>query len=95
MKGIALRKSTEKVASRSRMSQGRIKPENRATPVHPFLRLQSSIGNQAVSRLIQAKLQRSEPGHACKREADWMAEQLMRMPERVIQRNCFCLRGWL
>jgi hypothetical protein len=88
MKGTALRKSTQKVASRSRMSQGRIEPENRATPVHPFLRLQSSIGNQAVARLIQAKLQRSEPGHACKREADRMLDQLMRMPERVIQRTC-------
>src|SRR5262245_20647916 len=88
MKATALRKSTQKVASRSRVSQGRIEPENRATPVHPLLRLQSSIGNQAVSRLIQAKLQRSEPGHACKRKADRMLDQLMRMPGPVIQRTC-------
>ena len=28
-----------------------------ATPVHPLLRLQRSVGNRAVARLIQAKLQ--------------------------------------
>ena len=35
--------------------------------VHPLLQLQQSIGNRAVARLIQAKLQRREAGQTSRR----------------------------
>ena len=59
---------------------------NRSAPAHPILALQSTLGNQAVQRLLlsrqlQAKLQISEPGDQYEREADQVAEQVMRMPE--------------
>src|SRR5829696_191724 len=60
---------------------------NAATPNDSRLHdLQHSIGNHAVQRLIhspyiQAKLQVSEPGDEHEREADHMADTVMRMPE--------------
>jgi hypothetical protein len=62
-------------------------------PLHPILYLQQIAGNQAVQRLlrsrtIQAKLSTSQPKDIYEREADWMAEQVMRMPEPVIERTC-------
>ena len=38
------------------------KRQHVTTPVHPLLRLQQSIGNRAVARLIQVKLQKKEAG---------------------------------
>jgi hypothetical protein len=48
--------------------------------------LQRTLGNQAIQRLIraniiQAKLEVSEPGDVYEREADDLAETVMRMPE--------------
>lgn len=62
-------------------------------PLHPILYLQQIAGNQAVQRLlrprtIQAKLSISQPRDIYEREADRMLDQLMRMPEPVIQRTC-------
>jgi hypothetical protein len=62
-------------------------------PLHPILYLQQIAGNQAVQRLllsrtIQAKLSISQPSDIYEREADWMAEQAMRIPEPVIDRTC-------
>src|SRR5215468_7127535 len=62
-------------------------------PLHPILCLQQIAGNQAVQRLlrsgtIQAKLSISQPRDIYEREADWMAEHAMRMPEPVIERAC-------
>jgi len=53
---------------------------------HPLANLQRSVGNQAVQRLIsspyiQAKLQVSTPGDRYEREADRVADTVMRMPE--------------
>src|SRR5215470_6925679 len=87
-KTIALRKSTRKVASRSRMSDRRNEPENQAALIHPFLRLQQCIGNQAVGRLIQAKGQISRRADGREQEADRLANQLMRMSEPRVQRAC-------
>jgi hypothetical protein len=81
MKTTALRKSTQNV-SPSRMTHGGSKPENQLSPVHPLLRLQRAIGNQAVGRLIQAKLQISQPGDAYEQEADRMADQVMNFSGR-------------
>jgi CARDB len=38
------------------------KRQHVATPVHPLLRLQQSIGNRAVARLIRVKLQKKQAG---------------------------------
>lgn len=59
---------------------------NRSASAHPILALQRTIGNQAVQRLLlsrqlQAKLQISEPGDKFEREADQVADRVMRMPE--------------
>ncbi len=62
-------------------------------PLHPILRLQQTIGNQAVLRLmragkLQAKLAISQPGDVYEQEADRVADQVMRMPDSTIQRAC-------
>ncbi len=54
--------------------------------VDQILFLQSTIGNQAVARLIksgalQAKLRLGQPDDIYEQEADRVAEQVMRMPE--------------
>lgn len=58
-----------------------------ATPLHPLLHLQQTIGNQAVGRLIQAKLKVSQPGDKDEQEADRVADKVMRMPESQLQRQ--------
>src|SRR5437867_11631155 len=62
-------------------------------PLNPILQLQQTLGNQAVQRLlqsgaIQARLKVSRPGDIYEQEADRVAEQVMRMPERALQRSC-------
>ncbi|MFN0085503.1 MAG: DUF4157 domain-containing protein [Blastocatellia bacterium] len=47
-----------------------------------LLYLQRTIGNRAVNRLIQAKLEVGQPGDEYEREADQVAEQVLRMPEQ-------------
>jgi len=61
-------------------------------PVHPIIQLQQTIGNQAVQRLlrsrtIQPKLAISQPGDSYEQEADQVADQVMRTPDPVIQRQ--------
>jgi Domain of unknown function (DUF4157) len=46
----------------------------------PLHHLQRTIGNRAVGRLIQAKLEVSKTGDVYEQEADRVAEQVMRMP---------------
>lgn len=82
LKMMSLRKSGQK-ASRglSRMVQRESKLAARATPLHPLLRLQQTVGNQGVGRLLQAKLKIGQPGDIYEQEADRVAEQVMRLPE--------------
>jgi Domain of unknown function (DUF4157) len=47
----------------------------------PLLQLQHTIGNRAVGRFIQAKLEVSKPADVYEQEADRVAEQVMRMPD--------------
>ena len=54
---------------------------------------QQAAGNLAVQRLfragaIQAKLSISQPNDPDEQEADRIADQVLRMPESSIQRNC-------
>src|SRR5690349_7988388 len=48
-------------------------------PYSEVLRMQRVVGNSAVSRIIQAKLKVSTPGDRYEREADRVADQVMRM----------------
>jgi hypothetical protein len=58
-------------------TSAQVQPANRTE--HQLLRLQRSIGNRAVNRLIQAKLRVSQPGDPYEQEADRIAEQLVSM----------------
>src|SRR5262245_32817638 len=49
-------------------------------PAHPLIRLQQGLGNQAVGRLIQAKLNINQPGDEYEQEGDRIADTVMRMP---------------
>ena len=64
-----------------------IRLEDGTKPIHSLLTLQHAIGNQAVGRMIQAKLKIGEPNDKYEQEADRMAEQVMRMPEPGIHRK--------
>ncbi|CAG0953429.1 hypothetical protein METP3_00349 [Methanosarcinales archaeon] len=60
--------------------------QSMSSPVDRILFLQRTIGNHAVSRMIesgelQAKLRIGQPGDVYEQEADRVAEQVMRMPE--------------
>jgi Domain of unknown function (DUF4157) len=62
------------------------------TPADRILLLQRTIGNQAVQQLIksgtlQAKLRIGQPGDKYEQEADRVADAVMRMPERGVQRQ--------
>ena len=89
---ISRRATKKQTAEASHRSRAETSTQSRA-PVDPLLQLQQTIGNQAVQRLlrsrtIQAKLAISQPGDVYEREADRVAEHVMRMPEPVIQRTC-------
>lgn len=63
------------------------------SPADRVLSLQRTIGNQAVQRLIrsgglQAKLTVSQPGDIYEREADSVAERVMKMQSTRIRRSC-------
>ncbi|NEP52385.1 MAG: hypothetical protein F6K65_27730, partial [Moorea sp. SIO3C2] len=65
------------------------KPTPLAThsPVHPLLQLQRKLGNQAVNRLIQTKMQVGEPNDVYEKEADSVAAQVMRMAAPSVQNS--------
>jgi hypothetical protein len=77
------------------LRQGRLTPAA-SSQTHPLLNLQRKIGNQAVMRLLesrvtlQRKLTVNEPEDVHEKEADRVSEQVMRMPERELQRACEC-----
>jgi len=53
-----------------------------------LIHLQRSLGNQAVAQLVQMKMRMGQPGDAYEREADRVADQVMRMPAVTVQRKC-------
>lgn len=63
--------------SRIRRTRGRRKRSSDLAPVHPLLHLQQTIGNQAVGRMLQAKLRVGQPGDQFEHEADQVAEQVV------------------
>jgi hypothetical protein len=69
---------------------GLLQAKNRNQKAHAFLRLQQQYGNQFVNRVIsqhavQTQLKIGEPGDRYEQEADFMTDQVMRMPEADIQ----------
>lgn len=78
-------------ASQTHQGDHQISPRIPAQPlertcgaIHPILRLQQMIGNQAVQRflpahLVQAKLGVNEPGNQYEREAERVVEQMVQM----------------
>ena len=67
-------------------------PQSKNTSADRILFLQRTIGNQAVSRLLesrtlQAKLKIGQPGDIYEQEADRMADRVMHMPEPQVQRQ--------
>jgi hypothetical protein len=60
------------------------------SPLNQITHLQRAIGNQAIqslfgSGILQAKLIISQPNDLYEQEADRVADEMMRMPEPVIQ----------
>ena len=56
-------------------------PSPQRAPARLLRQLRGSLGNQAFGRVIQAKLQISQPGDEYEQEADRVADQVMRMPD--------------
>jgi hypothetical protein len=50
-------------------------------PANPLAQIQQALGNQATGRLLQTKLNISQPGDVYEQEADRIADQVMRMPD--------------
>lgn len=62
------------------------------SPINQALYLQRTIGNSAFQRLFtsgisQRKLRIGQPNDMYEQEADRVAEQVMRIPELVVQRK--------
>ncbi len=60
-----------------------------SSPADRILFLQRTVGNKALQRLfksgmIQAKLKIGEPNDIYEQEADRVADQVMRMPDRAV-----------
>jgi hypothetical protein len=60
------------------------KPSPQREPARPLHQLRGALGNQAFGRVIQAKLQISQPGDEYEREADRVADQVMRTPDATL-----------
>jgi hypothetical protein len=88
MKHQQQEKSNRAARRAKRSSEEPLAPRNHSEP--PLLRLQRSLGNQAVLRLlnvggIQPKLRISDPNDESEQEADRVADEVMRMPDPAIQ----------
>src|SRR5439155_23342908 len=90
-------KSVAKTAERpSQIREGGDEHAMWQPPLHPLLKLQGIIGNQAVlhllrSRTLQAKLTVNRSGDIYEQKADRVAEQVVsttRPP--IVQRKCAC-----
>src|SRR5262245_47554199 len=79
-------RSTAKAESTQRTQTNRTRATDKTpSSLHPaslnLLHLQHTLGNRAVSRFLQAKLTLSHPDDPYEREADRVADTVMRMPE--------------
>jgi len=60
------------------------KRKSNSSRLHPLLQLQQTLGNRAVGSLVQARLRIGQPGDRYEQEADRVAQQVLRMPEREL-----------
>ncbi len=81
-------------ASANRQDKGQTVPKAWGTQqlvpaqrsIHPFLRLQNTVGNRAVQRLVQAQLTVGAADDEYEREADRVARQVMSMSDATVAR---------
>lgn len=64
-----------------RFSGGGVSENNIQSTRENILYLQRTVGNRAVTRLIQRKAKTSQPGDTYEQEADRVAERVLSMPE--------------
>jgi len=62
-------------------------PETNSAVQSPLKLLQRSLGNEGMQNLIQARLKIGAPNDKYEREADSIADGVMRMPDPQIQRK--------
>ena len=75
---------TKHVSKNRQALHDRLHPSSRGAHTGPsdhLLRLQGMLGNRAVGHFLQAKLTISQPHDPYEREADHVADTVMRMPE--------------
>lgn len=92
-KAVATAKAKDTKQTRSNSSKQSVDFNSLGSPAERILQLQRTAGNQAVQRLIKsralrAKLTINQPRDMYEQEADRVAEQVMRMPDNVLQRKC-------
>jgi hypothetical protein len=76
-----MRAKTSETESKQSAAKASAQAQPARRPEHPLHQLQHTIGNQAVGRLIQARLKVSQPGDEYEQEADRIADQVMGMPD--------------
>lgn len=78
---------TKAIEPKREVSVSQIKktdPSYSKSPPNQVLSLQRNLGNQAFGRFIQTKLKIGEPGDVYEQEADRVADEIMRMPDRAV-----------
>lgn len=85
---------TSRIKAETRAAQQASPPARQPTqqpaPLSPELALHRALGNRSYGQYLQAKLTVNRPGDLYEQEADRVTEQVLRMPEPVIQRACDC-----
>lgn len=87
----AKRQETEQ--KRSSLFKRKFDSHSLGSATDRILQLQKTAGNKTVQKLIksgilQAKLKIGQPNDIYEQEADRVAEQVMRMPDPILQRKC-------
>ena len=78
---MTIQSFTNKQTNKEAALTNSTKPSPLREPARPLNQLRGALGNQAFGRVIQAKLQISQPGDQYEQEADRVADQVMRMPD--------------
>jgi len=76
-KGVTEKKNPASSKTRQDLSQ------SLETPVKQILYLQQTVGNRAVNRFLQAKFKVGPPNDIYEKEADQVADKVMKMPHPV------------
>lgn len=88
-----LQKDPAKQADSGNAAHGVSSHKPPGSPVSRILRFQQTAGNSAVQKMlksdaIQASLRIGQPNDIYEKEADRVADEVMRMPEPAVQRGC-------